>query len=296
MNIWPLARLKLQWLGGPAREFLNSEYRQMIPVIVLNLVSSTGRRAKIGAALASLGIAHRFLDGRRFEPDELEQLAPRSARLFDRQLTSGEIGSAASHLAAIREIAAGPDEFACVLEDDADFLSSDIVQFLDPANLRAVPSFDVLRLVSDPDRWNRPAWQISEIHGRGVYAMSRPGWGAQGQIFSRKGARKIAAQTKVVRAPIDFALYHDCHVGGLRVVEVRPGLIQHDLQHIHTELQLLSDIGSRPEPDRSLRQKLTRMYWRRRRKLLVALRFIQAWGIGGLARILTQWPPRALFK
>ena len=267
----------------------------MIPVIVLNLVSSTGRRAKIGAALASLGIAHRFLDGRRFEPDELEQLAPRSARLFDRQLTSGEIGSAASHLAAIREIAAGPDEFACVLEDDADFLSSDIVQFLDPANLRAVPSFDVLRLVSDPDRWNWPAWQISEIHGRGVYAMSRPGWGAQGQIFSREGPEDSGANQgrqstdRLCALPRLPRRRPSSRRSPPRIDPTRSAA--HPYRIAVAERYRLS-AGARSVPS----SKIDLHVLATAAKTPGRATLHSGMGHCGLARILMQWPPHALFK
>ena len=56
----------------------------------------------------------------------------------------------------------------------------------------------------------------------------RPGWGCQGQIYSRRGARKIIAAMTQIREPFDYALYHDCHVSGLKVLEVRPGAIERD--------------------------------------------------------------------
>ena len=52
-----------------------------------------------------------------------------------------------SHVAAVKEIAAGPDEFVCVIEDDV-IPAQDFRRFLEPDLLRSLPPFDVLRLVS----------------------------------------------------------------------------------------------------------------------------------------------------
>jgi GR25 family glycosyltransferase involved in LPS biosynthesis len=273
-----------------------------IPVVVLNLKSSAVRRAQISGRLDALAIEHRFfdaIDGRLLSVNEIERLAPQSALLFDRRLTPREIGCTATHLGAIRQLAAGDHDFACTMEDDAVPASADIVRFLEPETLAALPPFDVLRLVSDPARWKMPAWQIAQIHGRGIYAMSRPGWGLQGQIFSREGLRKIASQISTVRAPADFVLYHDCHVRGLRVLEIRPGLIEHDMKEIHTELQALSDIGFRAPPDKaamSLTQRMNRKLLRWRRKRMAARCFVEVWGVGGLLRVLSWWPPGAYFR
>ena len=166
----------------------------LIPVVVLNPKSSTTRRAEISARLDHLGTqysAFDAIDGRALSASERENLAPSSALLFDRSLTATEIGCAASHFAAIRQLAAENHEFVCVLEDDAVPLTPDLRFFLEPQTLRAIPRFDVLRMVSDSARWKRPAWKVAEIHRRGIYAMARPGWGLQGQVYSRSGLHKM---------------------------------------------------------------------------------------------------------
>ena len=273
----------------------------MIPVVVLNLARSTSRRAQMAARLDGLGIGYRFFDatdGASLTPDELNRLAPPSALLFDQPLMAAEIGCAATHLAVIREIAAGSSDFVCTMEDDA-ILSDDVVQFLDRQTLQSLPPFDVLRLVSDPARWKFPAWEIAQSHGRGIYAMSRPGWGLQGQVFSREGARKIASQVGVIRAPIDFVLFHDSHVHGLRVLEVRPGVVEHDTKLINRELMARSVIGDRHEIDRRALSGLgrwRRKYWRLRRKLMAARAFAQVWGFKGMLRIVAGWRPGTYFR
>ena len=145
-----------------------------IPVVVLNLKSSAARRQQIGACLANLGIDHRFfdaIDGRLLSADERERLAPASSLVFDRPLTSGEIGCAASHFAVIQQLAGENHDFVCVMEDDVVPLSADIRHFLQAQALAALPEFDVLRMVSDPARWRMPAWQVARAHNRGIYAM-----------------------------------------------------------------------------------------------------------------------------
>jgi GR25 family glycosyltransferase involved in LPS biosynthesis len=127
-----------------------------IPVVVLNLKSSLGRRAQITARLDGLRIAHRFfgaIDGRLLPASELDRLAPRSALRYERPLTPGEIACAASHLAVIRQIASATDQFVYTMED----------------------------------------------------------------------------------AAVVSSVYHDCHVRDLRILELRPEVVEHDLQLIHTD-------------------------------------------------------------
>jgi len=271
----------------------------MIPVVVLNLKSSIARREQIDARLAKFGIDHRFfdaIDGRLLSAEERERLAPPSSLLFDRPLTQGEVGCAASHFAVIRELAGEAHDFVCVIEDDAIPLSSDIRYFLQSQALAALPQFDVLRMVSDPARWRMPAWQVARVHDRGIYAMARPGFGTQGMIYSLTGLRKIAGQLGAIRAPADFTFFHDCHIRGLRVLEIRPGLLEHDQLFLHPELQKSTDIGSRPVAERksmSLPDRIRRNLLRQRRKRMAASSFIRAWGLDGLGRIYLRWPPPA---
>lgn len=274
----------------------------MIPVVVLNLKSSTARRQQIDARLENLGIDYHFfdaIDGRLLSAKELERLAPPSSLLFDRSLTLGEIGCATSHFAVIRQFAGEDHDFVCVLEDDVVPLSDNIRHFLQSQTLAALPEFDVLRMMSDPARWRMPAWQVARVHDRCIYAMARPGFGTQGMIYSRAGLRKLVGQIGAIKAPVDFMFFHDCHIAGLRVLEIRPGLFEHDQQFLHPELVKWSDIGSRPIAKRrsmSLINRIRRNLLRQRRKRMAVRSFIQAWGLRGLLRILLQWLPGPYFR
>jgi len=275
---------------------------EMVPVVVLNLKSSTVRRQQIDARLQNLGIDYHFfdaIDGHLLSAKELERLAPPSSLLFDRSLTSGEIGCATSHFAVIRQFVGEEYDFACVLEDDVIPLSDNIRHFLQPQTLAALPEFDVLRMMSDPARWRMPAWQVARVHDRCIYAMARPGFGTQGMIYSRAGLRKLVGQIGAIKAPVDFMFFHDCHIAGLRVLEIRPGLFEHDQQFLHPEFVKSSDIGIRPIANRrsmSLNDRIRRNLLRQRRKRMAVRSFIQAWGFRSLLRILLQWLPGPYFR
>lgn len=275
---------------------------EMVPVVVLNLKSSTARRQQIDARLQNLGIDYHFfdaIDGRLLSAKELERLAPPSSLLFDRSLTSGEIGCATSHFAVIRQFVSEEYDFACVLEDDVIPLSDNIRHFLQPQTLAALPEFDVLRMMSDPARWRTPAWQVARVHDRCIYAMARPGFGTQGMIYSRAGLRKLVGQIGAIKAPVDFMFFHDCHIAGLRVLEIRPGLFEHDQQFLHPEFVKSSDIGIRPIANRrsmSLNDRIRRNLLRQRRKRMAVRSFIQTWGLRGLLRVLLQWLPGPYFR
>jgi glycosyl transferase family 25 len=266
------------------------------------LKSSTARRQQIDARLENFGIDYHFFDaieGRLLSAKELERLAPPSSLLFDRSLTSGEIGCATSHFAVIRQLAGEDNDFVCVLEDDVIPLSDNIRHFLQSQTLAALPEFDVLRMMSDPARWRMPAWQVARVHDRCIYAMARPGFGTQGMIYSRAGLRKMVGQIGAIKAPVDFMFFHDCHIAGLRVLEIRPGLFEHDQQFLHPELVKSSDIGARPIANRrsmSLNDRIRRNLLRQRRKRMAVRSFIQAWGLRGLLRILLQWLPGPYFR
>jgi GR25 family glycosyltransferase involved in LPS biosynthesis len=200
----------------------------MIPTFVINLERDGTRRAAMAARLDAFEIPHTFLraiDGSTLSAAELERASPRRKLAFGRPLMPTEIACGLSHLAAIASVS------------DCDFsrARSDIIPApklplcLARDALAALAEFDVLRLFTHLDRWEKPSRIVDHFHGSIVVRMLRPGWGCQGQIYSRQGARKILTALTCVCAPIDYALYHDCHVVGLKVVEMRPGMVERDL-------------------------------------------------------------------
>jgi GR25 family glycosyltransferase involved in LPS biosynthesis len=237
------------------------------------------------ARLDALSIPHTFLkavDGRTLSDAELRTMSPPERLAFPRPLLPNEVACGMSHLAAIAEGIRRDCDFFCVIEDDI-ALKPGLVDSLRDDVLNALPAFDVLRLFTHFDRWDKPS-RIVAYRGDGIIvSMLRPGWGMQGQIYSRRGAKKIAAGLTTVPAPIDQAIYHDCLVSGLRVLEMRPGLVERD----HAE----SAIGDRPEivHDEGFAARTHRNAIRVRRKFGAAISFFRAWGFGAFFRHFSLW-------
>jgi hypothetical protein len=131
--------------------------------------------------------------------------------------------------------------------------------------------FDALRLFSHADRWGKPSKTIASLAGSAVVRMLRPGWGCAGQIYSRAGAQKILSEMRFVVAPMDFALYHDCYVQGLRVLETRPQLIDHAVAP-----STVGEAGYWPDTPRG---RTVRNASRVMRKIRAGRSFLRAWGI-----------------
>jgi GR25 family glycosyltransferase involved in LPS biosynthesis len=258
----------------------------VIPVFVISLERDSERRAAVASRLNALDISPTLLkavDGRALAPAELERAAPRRKRLYHRPLSANEIACGLSHLAAIAEGVRADCDFFCVLEDDV-IPATELPDGLVRDTLAALPEFDVLRLFTHLDRWDKPSRIVGEIHDRVVVRMLRPGWGCQGQIYSRRGAAKILAAMTCLRAPFDYALYHDCHVAGLKVLELRPGMVVRDFAKE-------SSIGrrDRAEEPKTPRERLARNLLRTRRKFFAAVSFFRAWGAGEFLAFLRLW-------
>jgi GR25 family glycosyltransferase involved in LPS biosynthesis len=258
----------------------------MIPVIIINLERDGERRAAVAARLDALGVPHTFLkaiDGRALSTAELERAAPPHRCLYHRPLTTNEIACGLSHLAAIAEGLRLDCDFFCVLEDDI-VPTAQFPRCLARETLTALPELDALRLFTQLNRWDKPSRIVGQIAGGIVVRMLRPGWGCQGQVYSRRGAKKIIAAMTHIRAPFDYALYHDCHVSGLKVLELRPGAIERDDA-------MTSSVGPRQasEGRKPLRTRLRHNLLRARRKLLAAVSFYRAWGVRELLSFLRLW-------
>jgi glycosyl transferase family 25 len=255
----------------------------VIPVLIINLERDAERRNALSARLNALGIPHRFcnaVDGRQLSADDVARNSPRSELAFARALMPNEVAAGMSHLAAVAEGLSLDVDYFCVLEDDT-IPAPRLAECLDEATLKALPRFDALRLFAHFDRWQKPSKTIAALAGSVVVRMLRPGWGCAGQIYSREGAQKIVASLRYVSAPFDFALYHDCHVKGLRVLETRPPLITH--------APAPSSVGDRDALPADPRSRTLRNALRVRRKVRAAASFIQAWGLREFLSFFPTW-------
>jgi glycosyl transferase, family 25 len=251
----------------------------MIDVIVISMKRSTERRAKISAHLEALGIPFKIfeaIDGDELSQAERDQIAPPSAWWRShcrRDALPGEVGCALSHINLIH--ANVGREFFCVLEDDA-VPTPGLLQFLDENTLRALPQFDTLRLYSSPAMQvpKYPAWKLATVGNYSVCAVIVLGSSTSAQIHSHIGASKIISNITTINSPIDDILYIHPQIPGFRVLEVRPGVVDH--------VGADSTIYGRPTPRRSspIAQPLEVVaHWRRRIRL--TQRFIRTWVFGG---------------
>jgi len=243
----------------------------MIPVVVINLPRSADRRDYVAAHLGRLGILYRL-----FAAVDGKTLSDAQRARYGSSLPAGAMGCAESHFALLREIADGPDEFVCILEDDAE-LSAAVVDLLDAAFLGSLPAFDVVQLESGANDRAAPSIPIARRDRFEVHIAWRHHLATTAQIFSRAGARKIVAGVTTLPVAIDLALFLEHYVLGLRVIETRPSLAR-------PHVTLPSGIGpGRPPPytwwQTFHMRKLRSREWRR------ALSFTMAWGVTGLVRL-----------
>src|SRR5215467_12056661 len=137
----------------------------MIPLIVINMKDSDGRRAFMQEQLAALSLRYRILDaidGRTLSDADLDDVAPGRGVHYGGLLTPGEIGCALSHLEAIRQIADGDSDFGAVLEDDI-IITSAAAPFFDERTLLTLPRFDVLQLSQHYGQRRRLTMEVGRI-------------------------------------------------------------------------------------------------------------------------------------
>ena len=255
----------------------------MVPVLIINLERDAQRRDALTARLDALDVPyriHKALAGKDLLAEDLVQSSPKRELAFGRELMPNEIATGLSHVAAVREGLSLGTEFFCVLEDDT-IPSPRFAECLDEATLATLPTFDALRLFAHFDRWEKPSKTIGTLAGSVIVRMLRPGWGCAGQIYTREGAQKIVSSMRFISAPIDFAIYHDCHVMGLKVLETRPPFITH--------APVPSSVGNRDEiPEPAVWRGLRNMR-RVRRKVRVARSFLRAWGLREFLSFFPTW-------
>jgi hypothetical protein len=86
---------------------------------------------------------------------------------------------------------------------------------------------------------------------------------------------------RFISAPTDFAIYHDCHVMGLKVLETRPPFI--------TRAPVASSIGDRDMIPESPSWRPVRAMRRLRRKLRAGQSFLKAWGLREFLSFFPTW-------
>lgn len=182
----------------------------MIPLYVINLARSPGRRAFMIEQCADAGVEPIFVnaaDGRR-------RRSPKPLRL-----SVAEAALILSHRRVWRRFLAAGDGFALVLEDDV-HLGGDFATLL--AADWTVHAFDAVKFETLFHR----VWLAREgtpLAGRRLRRLGAEHLASAGYLVSRAGARKMLAMTRGLAEPLDHTIF-----GRETVFEKRLHILQLD--------------------------------------------------------------------
>ncbi|MBN9046648.1 MAG: glycosyltransferase family 25 protein [Rhizobiales bacterium] len=176
-----------------------------IPVYAINLARSRDRFERLAASAARFSV-----DLRRVEAVEGKALTLEALRDFDaagfRRLHGkiampAEIGCYFSHIDALAMIAAAPEPFAVVVEDDVAF-TDDFLPFVE--EMTHISGWDAVKIVNHRTRAFRPCRRVGKFRvGRCLHG---PLGSSAAYMVSRTGAAKLLATIRPMRLPYDVAL------------------------------------------------------------------------------------------
>jgi glycosyl transferase family 25 len=176
-----------------------------VRVHVISLEASVARRCKIERRLAELGVDYSIalgVAGREgyadFEDCDLQTYWLNTGRAP----SDGEIGCYASHLRLWQRCAASGEPLV-VMEDDAHALPN-LPAALEEAR-RIIGRYGFLRLEYEGPERRHPARtrKVAETGAFSVHYFTRYPFGAMGYALTPEVARAFAAQSRIVRAPVD---------------------------------------------------------------------------------------------
>lgn len=189
-----------------------------MPILVINLASSTERRSSILGQFEGSGRRPILVPAYNgHDPRFPFYRYRRLAGLWwdnDSEFKPGAFCCYLSHAKCWKRIAKGTAEYALVLEDDVQIHHDR----LDAFHADAVGDFDVifvnpqtrayLRYVSDPSDWVDLGALIVRLVQEGTFAKSIPAPGGFGYVVSKAGARKLLRmmRTRGISMGVDYAL------------------------------------------------------------------------------------------
>jgi len=243
------------------------------------MTRSGDRRRAIATHLGDLGLAFSFFDAvdgqvSPFPPG----LDPSPRTYVGKPFKAGELATAASYRELCADIAAGPDDFVCILEDDARLDARTLPFLVDDALVR-LPRFDVLRLGHGGLRRKHGYVAVGAIGGEAVVAPVMHRTLAHAQVVTLEGARRMADGLVALRGPVDWQLFEYSAIP-LRILQTARSLAEQ--ASIPSAVRLPGETG--PKPSYAVRSAAKR----RSRK-----HFRAAWGTWMYirARTVGPWAP-----
>lgn len=181
------------------------------PIVYINLARDEGRRRHMEAEFAAQGVA-----ARRFDAVDWRALAPQrqaaytdaalNRRQFHRSLVPGEMGCYASHVEVWRELVAGGEPAAVVLEDDVRLLPG--FAAVCDAVARLDRPWHLVKLIGreGTGRAEKAARRWPLCDGHDLIAYRRVPSLAAGYLVSREGAARLLAARVPFGRPVDVDL------------------------------------------------------------------------------------------
>ena len=191
---------------------------------VINLERAAERRAHMETLLGSAGIAFERFDAVDGDQARRHPAFDQIPAMAVRPWGAGELGCLLSHYEVWRTIAAGPDRFGAVLEDDL---------FIDPRLQKllgghcALPrDADLIKLeaVGDAALVSRRA--LSSPGGPAFHRLYSKLYGTGAYLISRRTARFLLGAVSAFDMPVDELLFSPRHRLGrrFRTYQAVPGL------------------------------------------------------------------------
>jgi glycosyl transferase family 25 len=188
----------------------------VIPVYVINLRESVSRREHMKREMARAQIPFTFIDA----------VSSKEITGTIGTVTRNQTACALSHLHAIKLIAEGEHDFGAIFEDDV-LISPDAKLFLNCGTLNALPHFDIMQLCNIMKRPRLAMTVATLASGHRVCAGPNPSLGTQALIYHRPAAQRVVRELTEISAAIDVMLFQRMDVLGLRIVSVRPSVVEH---------------------------------------------------------------------
>lgn len=226
-----------------------------LPVYVISLFDARDKRAALFNRLQSIGI-HDWevidaIRGSSLSPNQREQLCNEQAvmRSAGRAISAGELGCALSHLACYQKLLSSSDEWALILEDDAEpglNFKSVVDSLLVSCCLLSV---DVVNL--GPIRKFTKSFN-HKMHGHELVYPVRV-WHTHAYLINRRAAHSIMSiNMPVAYMADDWSAFR--RLGGLSLAGLDPFVCR----------QSMATINSGIEADRKLaRRSFSRFSWAR---------------------------------
>lgn len=237
---------------------------------IISLAGETERREHILQECARCHIEPEIVDAvdmRQATPADIERLSRKITHCKpkkQRWLSKGELGCALSHHQVYQKIVDNQDEFALILEDDAEFIANPDA-LLNSGSLKDIHQqhpFDVLLLGYVkilpqylPYLYRRiPLKTRAQLHGfRFGTPWEQYACGTVAYIITQQGAEKLLAATTQPCATADDWLYFEQTVG-LKVLHSRPALVLEALAKLDSTIRQEGQSAYHPK----LMSKITR--------------------------------------